>query len=378
MNFRVLATSAALLSAAGIAGCGGSSNNTASNGSSTNAPTLLAATFSPNHAQVTSADVSISLKGNVTGSAPSGSGDFEGSIAYNKAKSGDVPDFAALAKVNLSSSKGSKTNIQAGATYVGGRLYVAYQPNGSSTLTNYDAGSEISKRITDSLQQAEKNATAGATTPATTTLKKFGLDPSTWLKNPTVAGTESVGGVDTYKITGAVDLTAMVPNLLQAAKTAQTLTGDSTKVPTVTPDEIKKVSDQVKTLNVTVWTGKDDNIMRQVEVDLDWKGEKGQAASGQLKITFNKVNQQQDISAPSDTQPITDLLTQLGPLLQQLQGGGLSALSGGSGAGSSSGSTSSATSPSSAATQAYAKCLSAAGSSTSAQNQCNALIGTSQ
>jgi len=110
---------------------------------------------------------------------------------------------------------------------------------------------------------------------------------------------------------------------------------------------------------------------------VDWKGQRNnEAASGQLKITFTKVNEQQDISAPSDTPPITDLLTQLGPLLQQLQGGGLSSLGGASTTTSSNNITSGGSSSATAsATQAYAQCMSvAAAGSSAAQQKCNALL----
>ena len=71
----------------------------------------------------------------------------------------------------------------------------------------------------------------------------------------------------------------------------------------------------IEKLDVTIWTGKDDNILRQVTVDLAINGDKeGQKIEGKIQLTLTDVNEEQDIDAPSDTKPITDLMPKLGGL----------------------------------------------------------------
>ncbi len=168
---------------------------------------------------------------------------------------------------------------------------------------------------------------------------QLGLHPETWLTNPKVDGDEEIGGVDTYRITGAVNLKALVPDVLAAAKEAQTLAGPAAskqRVPTVTDAQLAQVEQQVKKLDVTIWTGKEDRILRQLKVDVSLGGRDDKAKDtldGTLQLTLTGVNEEQKIEAPSDTKPITDLMPKLGGLFGAASGLGASgAASGGAGA----------------------------------------------
>ncbi len=136
---------------------------------------------------------------------------------------------------------------------------------------DYDVGEELSKRAVSSMQQAIKQS--GGNGDQQQLVGQLGLNPETWLTDPKVDGDEKIGDADTYRITGAVDVKQLVPDILDAASKAQSLTGGATgqKVPTVTDAQLDKVAKDIEKLDVTIWTGKDDNILRQLKVDMTLK-----------------------------------------------------------------------------------------------------------
>lgn len=360
MTYRSLALTAAAAGALGLAGCGGddSSSGNASGGTS-NPNTLLVNTFKPGSGgKIKSGTIEFTASGTLSGD-PSGSGEAKAVIKLGEAKDGEVPEFSADVDVKGEQKGGRKIDFQAGGVLVDNRLYVKYDGE------NYDVGEELSKRAVDSLKQSIAQGNSGSADNKEL-LAKLGLEPDTWLKDPRVEGEDEIGGVDTYKISGEVDVKAMVPDILDAARKAQSLAPGAAsrqKVPEVTDAQLDAASKDIEQLDVAIWTGKDDNILRQVTVDLAINGKKeGQKVEGQLKLTLTDVNEEQDIEAPSDTKPITDLMPKLGGLFGVASGAGaLRGFGGGSGSGEAA---------SSAVSEAYVKCVNEAGGDAAKLNAC--------
>ncbi|MDQ8045082.1 MAG: hypothetical protein AAGC46_09650 [Solirubrobacteraceae bacterium] len=353
MQIRSLALTAVTVGALGISGCGSSSDTKTGAASTTDAKTLLASTFQPStgSSKIKSGDIKITANGKLTGT-PGGSGEASAEIKLGQAKDGEIPEFSAAVKASGEETGGGKLDLDAGGVYVDGRFYVSYQG------TNYDVGQELSARAVQSLKAAIKQSGASADSQKDV-LGKLGLNPQTWLIDPEVEGTEKIGGVDTYKISGAVNIKTLVPDVLGAARKAQALApGSSTArtVPTVTDAQLDAVSKQIKKLDVTVWTGKDDHILRQLKVDLDASGAKASdELSGSIQLTLTDVNEQQDIKAPSNTKPVTDLIPKLNGLFGAAAG---AAASGSSGAGNA------------AVSEAYIECVNKAGNDAAKLNAC--------
>ncbi len=359
---KSLAVVAILAGSISLAGCGGDEGS--ASGAAPDARTLLSETFSPKGGSaIKSATVELTVSGKLSGSSSgSGSGDLKLSVDQAKEK-GQLPDFQAELAVKGSSGK-DDLDLNAGATYSGGRFYLSYDGQ------DYDAGEQLSKQIAQAAQQS----LASGSTPGQGAAAQLGLDPGTWFTAPKVAGTDQVGGTDTYRITGDVNLEAMVPDILDAARKAQSVAGAAggQQVPQITDEQLQSASKQVKKLELTVWTGKDDRILRQLTLDLSLDGDKqGDNLSGTIQLTLTAVNEEQKITAPSSTKPLTEL-PQLGALLGAaggLSGGASGSSSGSSGAGAGAGS-----GEAGAAAAAYAACVSQAGTDPAKLNECQRLV----
>ncbi len=289
----------------------------------------------------------------MTGASPL-DGSASAKIAIDEGKDGQVPDFKADVAVD-GQQKGAAFKLNAGGTYTGGRFYVNYDGE------DYDVGEELSKRAVSSMQQAIKQS--GGNGDQQQLVGQLGLNPETWLTDPKVDGDEKIGDTDTYRITGAVDVKQLVPDILDAARKAQSLTGAGAtgqKVPTVTDAQLEKVTKDIEKLDVTIWTGKDDKILRQLKVDMKLKSGKD-SLDGSIQLTLTGVNEPQDISAPSDTKPITDLMPKLGGLFNAA-----------SGLSSATGASSTGTTP--AVSDEYVQCVNAAGNDPAKLNACQAAL----
>ncbi|MBJ7470408.1 MAG: hypothetical protein JHD16_03870 [Solirubrobacteraceae bacterium] len=362
MTFRALALTAVTAGAVGISGCGDDNSSSNAGGSGSSDPnTLLVSTFKPGaNAKIKSGTIELKISGQLSGN-PAGSGEASAIIKLNDAEDGEIPEFSAEVDVDGEQKGGQKIDFQAGGVFTDDRFYVNY--DGES----YDVGEELSKRAMASLKQSIEQSNSGSSTESKELLGQFGLSPDTWLKDPKVDGEDKIGGVDTYKITGQVDIKAIVPDILEAAKKAQALTpgGNKQQVPEVSAAELDKVSKQIEKLDVAIWTGKDDNILRQVTVDLAINGTKeSDKIEGKVQLTLTDVNEEQDIKAPSDTKPITDLMPKLGGLFGAVSGaGGL----GGASSVAPPGATS-------AVSEAYVRCVNEAGGDAAKLNACQAQL----
>lgn len=365
-TFRSIALVAVASGALGLAGCGGDGEQTASSGSgSTDAKTLLVSTFQPSKegSKIKSGTIEIKIDGKMTGSTPL-EGSASAKIAIDEAKDGELPQFKADVAVDGKQQGGQSFKLNAGGTYTGGRFYVNYDGE------DYDVGEELSKRAVDSMKQAVKQSGGGD--DQSEIVGKLGLHPETWMTDPKVDDDEQIGGVDTYKITGAVNLKELVPDVLAAAKKAQSLAGPAAggqQVPTVTDAQLEKIEQQIKKLDVAIWTGKDDNILRQISVDLELKDtDSKDLLAGTIQLTLTNVNKDQDISAPSDTKPITDLMPKLGGLFNAASGlgggAGAAAVPGGTAGGATGGTIS----------DEYVQCVNAAGPDPAKLNACRSAL----
>jgi hypothetical protein len=370
MKYRSLALAAVAVGALGLAGCGGSDGGSSTAGAGDADPnTLLVSTFKPKDeaGKIKSGTIELKVDGKLSG-GKSMSGKASAKISLNEGKDGNIPEFQADVAVNGQEDGGAKIDFKAGAVYTNERFYVSYDGE------NYDVGETLSERAAQSIEKSIKQS-GSKSTAGNDVIGQLGLEPQTWLTDPKVEGTESIGGVEAYKISGAVNIKTLVPDVLEAAQKAQQLapSAGAQKVPTVTDAQLDQVAKDIKKLDVEIWTGKDDNILRQIKVDVDIEGKNKSALEGALTLTLTNVNEEQDIKAPSDTNPITDLMPKLGGLFGAAAG--LAGSAGVSGAGATSTPVpGAAATPSSAASQAYVKCVNDAGSDAAKLNACQAAL----
>ena len=193
-----------------------------------------------------------------------------------------------------------------------------------------------------------------------------------WFKDPKDEGSSKIGGVDTDHFSAGLDTGRVLDDIQRALKSA-----NNQNVPQISAAQRKRFEDFVKKTRFDVYVGKADNVIRRLATTISFTVPKDQQTqAGSLKngtvslsIEFSNVGQPQTISAPANSQPLSNLTSQLG---------GLSGIVGGAAAGATggtSGSSGSSGAGSSDALQKYADCLKNADpNDTAAMQKCNALV----
>ncbi len=154
-------------------------------------------------------------------------------------------------------------------------------------------------------------------------LRALGLDPRSWLSEAKDEGDEEIAGVETHHVSGKLDVEAVMRNLNAfVRKSGSTLGGATGQTPPkpLSEDDIRRVGEVVRDPTFHVYVGKDDDIIRRVagkvefEVPEESRESLGGIQSGaiEFEIEFSNVNGDQEIEAPANPRPLSDLTTSLG------------------------------------------------------------------
>jgi hypothetical protein len=300
----------------------------ACSGSSGSAQSLLNDTFS-GHTQIESGDVNLSFALSASGSGATTkplsvrlSGPFQNAGTPSGGRAGKLPRFA----LQLDLSAAGHT-LTAGATSTGSALFVELAGTWFSTPQS------TYKALEDGYAQATESA---STARARSTFASLGIDPGHWLSNPTRVGTTTVAGDPTIHLTAGVDTPALLADISKLSQAGSALgLGSATGVPTLpagslSPTAMTELAKSIKSAHVDVYTGRDDHLLRRLEVSAVVSGTpRTQALLGGLStanvkvlLEFSALNKPQTISAPSNPQPPSQLLPALQQLVGVLQGVG--------------------------------------------------------
>lgn len=314
-------TAVALLAAVAcawlLAACGGSSNSPEA---------LLSDTFS-GKTQIESGKVNLSFDISATGSNVSTkplavrlSGPFQ------DAGAGKLPHFAL--KLDLTAAGHT---LNAGATSTGSALYVELAGTWFSTPDS------TYKAIEQGYAQATKSS---STAKVHSTFASLGIEPGKWLSDPANAGETTIAGDPTIHIAANVDIPAFLADVSKLSQAGTSL-GLGSTVPgasagALSSTAIDELGKSVKAAHVDVYTGKDDHLLRRLEVTATISGAPqteavlGGLKSAQVKVLleFSNLNTPQAISAPPNPQSPSQLLPALQQLFGALQGAGSSSGSG--------------------------------------------------
>lgn len=334
--------------ATALAACGGSGKSGSASG---DPQTLLRETFTGTHA-IRSGQANVQLRVAVAG-VPSLSGPIQIGVTgpFENAGGGRVPKFDLALNASMQG-----TGIKAGLTSTSDALFVTVGG------TAYKAPPQL-------MAQLQRSASQRGSSQPQMSLK--GIDPLAWLQNPSVVGSESVGGTPTDHIRATVNVNALlddVDKLLARAQGLPSLAGR--RIPThLSASQRAQIQQAVKQATVDVWSGKSDHTLRRFALHLSVVPPR--SASGprsidlDVTIELTDVNQPQAITAPATSRPLSELLSQFQGLLGGALGGG--AL-GGAGGSSGSGAASSAQ------LQAYSQCIQRAGANVSEAQKCASLL----
>jgi hypothetical protein len=351
----------ALLSAAFvalvIAACG--------SGSSGQATDLLKQTFSGSHT-VNSGNLSLDLTVN-----PSGSSTIKGPISvtfggpFASLGTGKLPKSDFNVAINALGHTGSLGILSTGsAGYV------------KLSGTSYQLPAATFKQ----LESGFSSLTSSSGGSGSGSLGKLGIDPVHWLKNPTVAGNDTVGGASTTHIRSGVNVPALLSDLNTFLGKASSLgVSGASKLPTsISPSTRARIANAVRQPSLDIWTGTSDKTLRKLAISLTVPvtGQISSLLGGlnsaqiSLSLQYANLNQPQTIVAPTKVAPYSQFQAKLQSFLSSVQGavGGAPATSGTSG-----GSTSSA---GAANLNKYTQCLQSAGSDIAKMQQCASLLNS--
>ncbi|MGA9857286.1 MAG: hypothetical protein WBQ18_05440 [Solirubrobacteraceae bacterium] len=349
---------AALTAALALTACGSSGSGSGGSGS---AQTLIKQTFSGSHS-VRSGVLAFALTLDPSGSSTlttplslSLSGPFQ------SRGTGKLPasDF----KVNISALG---HNGSLGVISTGTSGYVTLQG------TSYQLPKADFQRLDSSFSSVESSSGNGSKG-----LSAFGINPQHWLQNPTIVGSETVGGAATTHVRSGVNVTALLSDLNTfLAKTAKT-TGTAGRLPSSIPAATaQKIAGAIKGATIDIWTGTADKTLRKLSLNLrvpvtgqisSLLGGLNAAGIG-LTLQYANLNQPQTISAPSNVQPYSQFTTKLRSVVSALEGG----LAGGGASTGSSGQSS--TTGTSSNVQKYSQCIQSAGQDVRKMQKCASLL----
>jgi len=336
-----------------LAACGGSGGGSDSSGSSADAETLLRQTFTGTHA-IRSGKADIDLRVDVSGD-DSVRGPITASISgpFQSVGSDELPKFDMSLDAHAQGQ-----GFRAGLTSTSDQLFVNFGG------TSYEVPAQLLDQLKDSYRRSQQEESSDQQM----SLKSLGLDPLSWLQDPTVEGTETIGGVETDHISSQVDVNALlddVDNIL-ARVSAQGGLPTGQQIPSRIPaDDRAQIEDAVKSASIDVWSGADDHTLRKLTLALSVDiPRESTSLDINLSIELTDLNQPQSISAPATTRPLDELLGQLQGFLGGALGGG--SLGGGSG--------SSGGGASSDQLQAYSDCVQRAGSDVTEAQKCADLL----
>ncbi len=340
-----------------LAACGGSGDDGGSGGSSGgsgDAATLLRQTFTGTH-DIRSGRANVELRVVATGD-DSIRGPITLGISgpFESVGGDELPKFDLALDVNAQGQ-----GFRAGLTSTSDQLFVNFGG------TAYEVPAQLLDQLKDSYKRSQQEGDSSSQM----SLDGLGIHPIDWLQDPTVEGTETVGGVETDHISSQVDVNALLDDVdaILARVKSQGLPGAAgEQIPDRIPaDARSQIEDAVKTANVDVWSGQDDHTLRKLTLALNVEPPADSGGPRTLDLTLSvelsDLNQPQSISAPSSSRPLNELLGQFQGLLGGALGG--SALGGGSSGGTSS-----------QQLDDYSSCIQRAGSDVSAAQQCAQLL----
>ncbi len=323
----------ALTLPAAIAGCGGGG------GSDQDPQEVIDATFN-NDATVTSGVLDLSVD-----ASAGDQGSFDASLSGPF--QGVEGDPTALPQIDLTATvsgegAGQSVNFDGGLTITDDNIFVTY--GGQA----YEVGSDTFNQLKDSIEASTGQAQGSDTGDAAASfqasceeaIQAQGGDASAcdfelsgWFTNLTNDGTEDLDGASVVHVSGDVDISQMLGDLVGIAQSVPGAEGQ------VDQAQVDQVSEAISDASFDIYSGEDDNILRKLDfnLSLDPSAIEGSevvpvdSVDLGFSVGISDVNEEQTIDGPSDAQPIDELLGQfgLGGSLGDLGGGGLGDLGGG-------------------------------------------------
>jgi hypothetical protein len=130
------------------------------------------------------------------------------------------------------------------------------------------------------------------------------IDLTNWVHNPELSDGGDVGGTQTDRISGRLNVATVLSGLVAIASQV----GGTTPLTPLSGASAEQVRNAVKEATVDVYTGKDDRLMRKLDVSIDFQpaAEKVKdllGASARFTLEISGPNEPVTIKAPTNAQP---------------------------------------------------------------------------
>ena len=224
---------------------------------------------------------------------------------------GMLPSFA----LTLTLMSAGNT-LHAGATSTSGQLFIELA----------GASFQAPDATVHALQQGYAQATRTSSSAASqSTFAALGVDPGEWLVNPRIVGPVTIAGTETIHVTAALNVASFVADAEKLSSAGGALglgAAGAGGLGLLSPSGISTLSSSVHGARVDVYTGAHDHLLRRLSLTgaivttPQTRAELGGLGSASLRLVlqFAGLNEPQRILAPSNPQPISQLL----PALERL------------------------------------------------------------
>ena len=219
---------------------------------------------------------------------------------------GKLPD--ADIELRVGTDGGGQT-ITSGVLVTGDRAFVKFQD------VYYEQPAERVRAANEAIRRNQKEGDRP--------LSDLGLDPRSWLGEAKDEGEAEVAGVQTRHVSGTLDVESLMRNLNEfVQKSGSALGGAAGQAapPRLSDEDIRELTDAVRDPTFDVYVGKDDDIIRRVSgrVEFEIPEESREGLSGLeggsivFSVELGDVNGDQEIEAPANARPLSDLTDSLG------------------------------------------------------------------
>lgn len=170
---------------------------------------------------------------------------------------------------------------------------------------------ELPASATKDLKSATKDLSKGG---SGTGLSGIKLNFDKWLINPQVSPGADIDGTATWRTTAGVNVVEAVKDLTASAGALGSITGQKA-VTSLKSSDIKAINKQIKDAHVVVYVGRYDNIVRLMDLTMDFKtpsattAQTGGISGGKanLVVGISEPNKDVDVKLPKNPLPYSAL-----------------------------------------------------------------------
>lgn len=260
---------------------------------------------------IESADLEMTLGLDVKGSE-GGRLDVGLSGPFQSEEETELPEFDLTAKAK-GDIGGEKVDFDGGLTLLGAKAYVAYEK------TDYEVDPTTFGFVRSLLrQQTGAEGKSGEVTACQEAAAEVNL--SDFVENLQDGGSADVGGTDTTKISGDLDVGGAIDAAIELSE--DPACSEQLKAASSLPStaQLEKAQDEVEqaveSAHVDLYVG-DDHIVRRISAQATIEPKKGSGGGAKsvdidFDLELTGVNEEQTIVAPSSSKPLSALFVKLG------------------------------------------------------------------